>query len=291
MVATLAQAVVHLAVGFVLVGGVFPFSGPARRRAVIRWWSGRLLRVFGLRLEVDARDGTGRFLAPGGPGAMLVMNHLSWLDIFVVHSLRPARFIAKAEIGRWPALGWLVDRTGTIFIERGRRHAVREVNHKVAALLADGELVGMFPEGQVGDGERLLPFHANLLQPAIDARAPVVVAGLRYRAADGGPTAATYYVGEITLLQSIVRIAKSPPLVAELRLIERVDGGGATRHALARRARTAVATALGLDDDVDEALEDLSTVVVVPDDVAVSRDDARAGTASGTAFDPRDELL
>ena len=287
----------HVALGLLLVATLFPLSGASRHRRVIRWWSARLLAIMRVRLVVVPPDRSRAAMAdvvedamrPDGRGAMLMMNHLSWLDIFVVHSIRPAHFIAKAEIARWPLLGYLVDRTGAIFIERGKRHAVREVNHRVATMLTDGELVGLFPEGTVGDGTRLLPFHANLVQPAIRAGAPIVVAAIRYRDARGGPTTATLYVGAITMFQSMLRIARHGPVTAELRLIDAIDATGMSRHEIGRRAREMVVTALELDDEAHEALEGLSTVIAADFDVSPAT--SLAGTAPGTPLDPRDELL
>ena len=298
VVATATGMVAHLTLGLLIVALVFPPCGDERRRAVIRWWSARLLAIMRVRLVVvppdraraaraDVVDDT---MCREGRGAMLVLNHVSWLDAFIVHALRPAHFIAKAEMARWPLLGFLIDRTGAIFIERGKRHAVREVNHRIVTTLASGELVGVFPEGTVGDGVRLLPFHANLIQPAIDADAPIVVAGLRYRDADGGPTNAMLFVGDVTIVQSALRIARYGPVTAELRLIDAIDATGASRHDVCRAARAMIAAELGFDDEAHEAAEGLSTVIAT-NEFAISPAPSLAGTAPGTPLDPRDELL
>lgn len=301
---TMARMALHIVLGLCMVALAFPLRSASDRRRMIRWWSRRVLKICRLRVRLiepepvharrEAGDRTKGVIAGllrvDGGGAMLVTNHVSWLDIFVIHSLRPARFIAKAEIARWPLLGFLVSRTGAIFIERGKRHAVREVNQRAAASLQSGELIGMFPEGGVSDGERLLPFHANLIQPAIDAGAPIVVAGLRYRDGRGRPTRATDYAGDVTLLQSLVRIARHGALVADLHLITVLDGGSTTRHEAARAARAAIADALGFDDEAQEVAEGLSTVIVIPED-PLTRDSLMAGMRPGTLLDQRDELL
>ena len=297
MVFVLTRAVLHLVTALLLMSVAFPFLSPVGRRRSIRWWARRALAIFAIDVRL-VRPAGGRAAAvidaalrPEGIGAMLVMNHVSWLDIQLVHSLRAARFVAKAEIARWPVLGYLTARSGALFIERGRRHAVRDVNHRAADLLRGGEMIGMFPEGTTGDGRRLLPFHANLIEPAIDAAVPIVVAGIRYREVGGGPTMATDYVGDTTLMQSLLRIARHGPLVAELTLIEALDGASMTRHEVARTARALIADALAFDDEGREALEDLSTVIVVPDESGVSPGRALPGTGPGTMLDPRDELL
>jgi 1-acyl-sn-glycerol-3-phosphate acyltransferase len=296
----LPRVVLHIALGFAIIAFAFPLISRARQHRLVRWWSRRVLAICGVRVRVigprpEANKDVGAAMRPDGIGAMLVMNHISWIDIHVVHSLRPARFVARAEIARWPVIGYLTGRTGTIFIERGRRHAVREVNHRVAQYLRDGDLVTLFPEGMTSDGDRLLPFHANLVQPAIEARVPIVVAGLRYLDARGRPTTAPSYAGEINLFESIVRIVHAGPITAELHLIEAIDSarasGSVTRHEIAQRARALVADALGFDDENDEVEEEISTVIVVPDEAHLSRGVALPGTGPETAIDPRDELL
>ncbi len=287
----LSRGALHVALGLFIVAIVFRFVTVAREATFVRWWSRRLLKICRVHLRVvpPATDGpVHRDLAiaalrPGGIGAMLVLNHVSWLDIFIVHAQRPAHFIAKAEIARWPVAGYMTAQSGAVFIERGKRHAVRDANHRVTTLLADGELVGMFPEGTTSDGNRLLPFHSNLIQPAIRAQAPVVVAGVRYRDRHGDPTPATLYTGDIGLFDSLLRIVRYGPVFAEFQLIDAIETIGATRHAVAQQARTLIAGALAFDDELD-AVDALSTVVVNPG--VAPRD-----TAPEIVLDPRDELL
>ncbi len=279
----------HIALGFVIIAFGFSFMSHLTRQGLIRWWSRGVLAICGVRVRViGPKPGTRTTVAdamrPGGIGAMLVMNHISWIDIYVVHSVRTARFVAKAEIAKWPVIGYLTDRTGTIFIERGKRHAVRDANRRVADLLVAGELIAMCPEGTTSEGDRLLPFHANLIQPAIEARATIVVAGLRYLDAHGGRTVAPAYVGDINLYQSIVRIIRAGPITAELHLIDAIDGATTTRHDVSNRARVLIAEALGFDDASEEAAEGISTVIVVPDIAMVDG-------GPDTELDPRDELL
>src|SRR5947208_1996695 len=112
-----------------------------------RWWSGALMRVFGFRLR---RIGTPL------PGAVLfVANHVSWLDITLLHSQRIMAFVAKAEIARWPLVGWLATRAGTIYHQRGSAHSLGAVMERVVVRLKEGMAVGIFPEGGTGPGDRV----------------------------------------------------------------------------------------------------------------------------------------
>jgi 1-acyl-sn-glycerol-3-phosphate acyltransferase len=149
-----------------------------------------------------------------GP-VLLVANHISWLDIAVMHAARHCRFVSKADVQRWPVVGSLAQGAGTLFIEReSRRDAMRVVND-MAQCLQQGQILAIFPEGTTGDGTKVLPFHANLLQAAIIAQAPVQPVALHFADhATGAVSFAPCYIGEDTLAQSLWRTLKTSGLVA-----------------------------------------------------------------------------
>ena len=284
----LPRVALHLVVALLVIACGYPFLSKATRDRLLRWWSRRVLAICGVTVRVVVpADASGEAaISHGKTGAMLVMNHVSWIDVYVAHTVRAARFVAKAEIAGWPLIGYLTARTGTVFIERGKRHAVRDANHRVAAILAEGGFVAVFPEGTTTDGSTLLPFHANLMQPVIEAAIPLVPAALRYVTRDGKSTRATAYIGDTNLFESIVTIIRNAPIVAELHVLPALDVNGLTRHEAAQAARTSIANALALpnhaDADLDIAFE------AVRDLIPVS---ASARTRPETLRDPRDELL
>ena len=285
----LPRVALHLLVALLVIACGFPFFSQATRDRLLRWWSRRVLAICGVtvRLVVSPSDASGEAaIGHGKTGAMLIMNHVSWIDIYVIHTLRAARFVAKAEIAGWPLIGYLTARTGTVFIERGKRHAVRAANHRVAAILAEGGFVAVFPEGTTSDGSTLLPFHANLMQPVTAAAIPLVPAALRYVTRDGKPTRATAYIGDTNLFESIVTILRNAPILAELHLLAALDVNGRTRHEAAHAARTAIANALGLPDHVEVQADAAAAAAqyLIP----VS---AFGGTRPETPRDPRDEPL
>jgi 1-acyl-sn-glycerol-3-phosphate acyltransferase len=145
-----------------------------------------------------------------------VLNHISWLDIFVVNAVRPALFVAKSDIRRWPLAGTLVSRVGTLFLDRDSRSALRQTNRHIQDALAAGQLVACFPEGTTSDGKGVNKFHAGLLQPALDARAVIQPVAVRYRDATGARTQAASYVGDETLLDSVRKIVAETSITAEL---------------------------------------------------------------------------
>jgi 1-acyl-sn-glycerol-3-phosphate acyltransferase len=191
--ARLARLALHVLRGLAIAGFVFPAISEARRRQHIRRWSRQLLAIFNVRLHVHrARARARGAAAPAAP--MIVANHISWIDPFVIDAVMPARFVAKSEIARWPLVGWLSARAGTVFIQRARRRDTARINDRVTNALRAGAVMAVFPEGTTTDGSRVLHFHSSLLQPAVAGlalhggrlRGRLVILGLR--AVHGGAT-------------------------------------------------------------------------------------------------------
>ena len=234
----LARVLLHLATGLATCALVFPWLGLAARNRRIQRWSRELLGICGITVE----------LAPGVAAlehAMIVANHVSWLDIFAINAVLPARFVAKAEIRAWPVLGWLAARAGTVFIARGNRRDLRHIFKGLVASLQAGERVAFFPEGTTAAQGSLLPFHANLFEAAIDARALVQPYALRYLDAQGGLHPNVDFIGDMSFAESMVKILGGGPIRARLTCVEPIDAGGAHRRELAAQAEQAIRQALG----------------------------------------------
>ncbi len=193
----LVRATAHVVRGVWTIRTEFGRLTPAQTQWLVREWTRRMLNIMGVELEVQG--------TPPEQGPLLqVANHISWLDILVMNAARPSRFVSKADVQHWPLLGSLITGSGTLYIERSsRRDAMRMVHH-MAERLTLGDILSVFPEGTTGDGRELLPFHANLLQSAIAAKAPVLPVGLRFvNGRTGEPHPAPVFVGETTLIGSI----------------------------------------------------------------------------------------
>lgn len=108
-----------------------------------------------------------------GRGLSFVPNHISWLDIFAINVTTPAGFVAKSEVSSWPVLGWLVQRSGTLFIRRMVRSDTVRVNACMADLLRQGRALAVFAQGTSSTPEKAVQFHAPLLQSAVAANAQI----------------------------------------------------------------------------------------------------------------------
>jgi 1-acyl-sn-glycerol-3-phosphate acyltransferase len=233
----LARTVLHLLHGMGVMALRFPSLDAAGRQQRIRWWSAGLLRCMGATLHAQ---GTPR------PGAtLLVANHVSWLDIAALHAVAPrARFVSKADVLRWPLLGWLIRNAGTLFIEREKKRDALRVVHQMAEALRAGDMVAVFPEGTTGTGPEPLPFHANLLQAAIATGTPIQPAVLRYADAHQPFSETVTFIGETTLAQSLWRVACARGLAVHVQLLPPQDSAHADRRALAARLQGEIAQQL-----------------------------------------------
>lgn len=236
-----ARLILHLLQGLLTCALVFPWAGASLRERLVRRWSARLLRI--CRVEVERGQGAhGQQAAL--EHALIVSNHISWLDIFVINSLHPCRFVAKAEIRAWPVLGWLVAQAGTVFIARGNRRDLRHIFKGLVDALAQRQRVAFFPEGTTASQGSLLPFHANLFEAAIDARVPVQPVALSYLDRAGGWHPAVDYTGDTTFVDSIFRILEGEPVRARLTCLAPIGTQGAHRRELAQAAHDAIGAAL-----------------------------------------------
>ena len=232
----LVRALAQVLRGLLIVVFRFPRLDAAARMACVQRWSQGVLRALDIALVVDG--------APAAGARLVVANHVSWLDIVALDAVAPARFVSKAEVRDWPLLGRLVTAGGTLYLARERRRDAHRVLHDMAAALAAGDVLAVFPEGTTGDGTALLPFHANLLQAAIAARVPVQPVALRYFDARHKVTTAVEFVGRTTLWQTVWRVAGADGLGVRVSLLACEPAAGRERRELALALHGRVAAAL-----------------------------------------------
>ncbi len=232
---------VHVFQGVATTAFVFPMIDLPRRRALIRRWSRKLLQLMRIDTRVNGLP------EQGLPGNLLIVaNHISWLDIFVLNAVEPGRFIAKSELERWPLVGLLIAGCGTLFLDRSSRRDAHRINGRARDVLAAGDTITIFPEGTTTDGTTLLPFHGSLLQPVVDAKGHVQSIAIRYCHADGTFSDAPAYVGETTFMASFWRVLGVRNLVVELTLPPPLPAAGKHRRELSQQAEAAIRAALGL---------------------------------------------
>ncbi|HYW56716.1 MAG TPA: lysophospholipid acyltransferase family protein [Polaromonas sp.] len=221
----------------------FPKLEQSEKEARVHAWAQQMLRGVGISLSVKGAP------VKSGP-ALLIANHLSWLDIVVLHASRYCRFVSKADIKHWPLVGTLAAGAGTLYIERESRRDAHRVVHHMAERLQLGEVLAVFPEGTTGDGITLKPFHANLLQAAISMNVPVQPIALRFVDSDTGRTSfAPRYIDDDSIFVSIWETLCVGNLRAEVTFGEGQSCQGRDRRAWAADLQREVERMLGTRAD------------------------------------------
>ncbi|WP_153110931.1 lysophospholipid acyltransferase family protein [Propionivibrio limicola] len=231
-----ARLALHIIWAIICVIAVFPLLAPEQRLRLKRRWSRRLLDILAIRLDAPL-DGI-------PPGNLIVANHVSWLDIFALNAVRPAAFIAKAEVRQWPLIGWLAARNDTVFLQRGSRGHAKTVNGQIDALLTAGRDVALFPEGTTTDGTHLLGFHAALLQPAVETGHPVLPVAISYHDESGRISTTPAYAGDTTLKECLLAILSSHSLTVRLQPTAPIATTERTRREVSLAAHRAIADIL-----------------------------------------------
>ena len=224
----------HILAGLWIAAVRLPRLQPSQQSAQVQAWSLALLGHAGIALEIRGQP-------PITGPVLLVSNHISWLDIPVMHAARHCRFVSKADVQDWPLIGTLAAAAGTLFIERSSRRDALRMVHLMRDALKANEVLAVFPEGTTGDGRLLLAFHANLLQAAVSADAPAQAVGLRFTDRASGQTShGPSYIGDETLIGSIWRTLCAPPIVAVVHYGEPERAGGRDRRAWSEHLRSTV---------------------------------------------------
>jgi lyso-ornithine lipid O-acyltransferase len=172
-------------------------SSVSRRAQWLQRWCGRVLAGLDIRVE--------RHGVPPVAG-VLACNHLSYLDIIVLAAAQPMVFVAKSEIRNWPVFGRLTRWAGTLFVRRDRKADVTRFNDAFAAVVDEGVVLGLFPEGKSSNGHQVLPFYSSLFEPAVIRRWPVSAARIGYTVSEGSVENDVCYWGDMTFFPHLLRL-------------------------------------------------------------------------------------
>ena len=171
----------------------------------------RILRVFINQVTVTG---------PRPTAGLLVSNHLSYLDILLLGSVSPGLFVSKQEVKNWPVFGWFAALGGTVFVQRSRRGEVGAVAAQIHTLLAEGQLVILFPEGTSSGGHEILPFKSSLLEPAVGQKCRLFATCLGYSLGDGVVADGVCYWRDMTFLPHFVNLLQKQFVQARASFVE-----------------------------------------------------------------------
>ena len=194
---------------------VIPFLPYSLRSKLIQTWSKRLLKIFEIRLIVHGNHQ----LLSDQQSALIVSNHISWIDIHVINTISPVIFVAKSDVANWPIFGWIAKRIGTIFIVREKVSDIKRVLSLMGQLLGSHKKVCIFPEGTSTDGRSVLKFKSNLFQVAVNTNTRVIPICITYKE-QGRYSDITAFIGEMGLIDSIKKMLKSSDVEVHVHILE-----------------------------------------------------------------------
>jgi len=220
--------------GLIIVTGIFPALGflysardakikkDALKTHWLRWFSA----IVNLHIIKEGELPEGR--------AILVSNHISWLDIIVIGQYLPAYFVAKSDISSWPVIGYLARQGGTIFIRRGNKQHIKTTTEKMVWLLKQNRYIIAFPEGTTTNGDEVLHFHASLFQPALLTRSAVQPVAIQYQ---GAAQELAPFVGDDAFVPHLIKMLSLDKIEVQLSFLPVMNSSGKNRHSISLEAR------------------------------------------------------
>jgi 1-acyl-sn-glycerol-3-phosphate acyltransferase len=195
-------------------------STKKQQEKIIQFWCKRLLSIFEMNVEVQGLE----IFLSNKKQYLIVANHISWMDIIVIQSIKPSIFVAKSDVASWPLFGWVAQMTGTIFIKREKVSDIKKALKKMKRRLTKRS-VCMFPEGTSTNGRYLLPFKSNLFQSSIDTHKSILPLCLRYKQ-KGIYSDKVAFIGDMSLVDSIIKIKNESDMSVEVDVLQPIRPRG-----------------------------------------------------------------
>ncbi|TDR20452.1 lyso-ornithine lipid acyltransferase [Marinicella litoralis] len=199
---------------------------------ILIYWSRLVCFICGIKVYVHGQK-------PKSP-VLLLANHVSWLDIPIIHSLMLAGFVAKSEIKYWPILGWVTLIADTMFLQRGSAESRKGVLNQIKGRLSNGRSVAIFPEGTVTDGSYLRTFHRQLIHAAVETQTPIFPVAIKFLNADGSRNDQVGFLNNEYFITHVWRILTLPNSRVEIHCGDLLTDFDLGTRALTLQARSYV---------------------------------------------------
>jgi 1-acyl-sn-glycerol-3-phosphate acyltransferase len=221
------QLFVHVLFGLLLVV-TFPVITRKLKTQIIKSWCLYLLRIIEVKIKISGEN------LSLLKNKFFVANHISWLDIIVINSIMPVVFVAKSSVKSWPVFGLMARFTNTIFLDRSSKKSMLMAYQHIKSSLSHSSIF-IFPEGTSTVGKYVEPFHSNFFQIPVDLSKLTYPVSIEYLK-DNQFTNIPAYVGDDTLVKSILRIVKNPGFEASVTYFKGIDGKNKNRKEIAINA-------------------------------------------------------
>lgn len=231
----LAHLIKGLLLSYTKLHGTLSQDLTETQHKVIQTWLHQAARIIGVDIQIHGKP-------VKGP-ALVVANHISWLDILIIASVLPVSFLSKAEVRDWPVIGTLAAKAGTLFIRRGSRDGAAQAIELIQTKLKAGHSVASFPEAKTTDGTSVHTFHPRLFAAAIETGSLIQPVALHYPHANG-LNSIVPYVNDPNLVRHAFHIMSAKHTTAEVTLCKPISSKGQTRKEAAQSARNVIANVI-----------------------------------------------
>lgn len=198
----------------------------------------RCYKVLNIKVEISGE-------VPLQP-SLWVANHVSWIDVVVLSSIKSVDFIAKSEVRDWPLIGVLSARIGAIFINRNSKFSAYRTLPLLQERLKKGKSIVVFPEGTTSEGTNTLEFKSMFYQAAVREKLPVQPVCLKYLNVDGSASKAMPFLHDDDFISSLIRVAKQPASRLEVHFLPMLNGAVGHRKVMANKNRQQISAHLAL---------------------------------------------
>ena len=243
--------------GLILAGGGFPLltlccnphSGKRKQDLLKTYWLKVFSAIVGLKItqlgELPKQ------------GALVVSNHISWLDIIVIGRYLPAYFVAKSDILNWPVIGYLARQGGTIFIRRGDKQHILATSEKMLWLLKQQHTIIAFPEGTTTAGDVVLNFHASLFQPALLTKTVIQPVAIAYL---GEAKHIAPFIGDDEFVAHLFKMLKLRRVDVQITFLPVINTAGKTRQSVCSESRAVIAATVMPDSSLSHEAVDYGLI-------------------------------
>lgn len=224
---------------------------------IVQYWMWRGSRVLGLDIQISG--------TPYFQSAVLVSNHISWLDIVAIAATTPVTFVSKSDLQHWPIVGKLAEATGTIFIKRGSLFAIHKTLGHLGEIMDLGRKTVFFPEGTTTRGESVSKFNSGLFESANSAQCPVQPIAISYFQRGKADYEIAPYVDDDHFMVHLWNLFRVGKLQVQLDFLDEIPANTYSRQGLAVHCQNRIAemleTTVMINEDYPLEVYDVGYVV------------------------------
>jgi lyso-ornithine lipid O-acyltransferase len=144
--------------------------------------------------------------APTDGNFLFIGNHRSYIDPVVAAVSVAFMPVAKAEVAKWPLIGWAARITGVLYVKRENKQSRADTRTAIRRALLEGSPILIYPEGTTSAGNLTLPFRVSAFQVAAELRIPVVPIAIEYG------ESADAWTGNDTFIPHFMRTFSKPKM-------------------------------------------------------------------------------